>query len=231
MVIDPEIQTMFDNAVHIGHRTHKWNPRMKRFIYGEKDGIHIINLEKTLSHLKKALEFLSKVAKEGKTILFVSTKPQAVNMLRDAAIACNMPYVVGKWIPGLLTNFATIKVRIKYLADLKARKERGDFEKYTKKEAAGLTKEINKLQIALGGVEHMNSKPDAVFVLDTVRDHIVVAEAAKLGIPVVGIVDTNSDPSNLDYPIPGNDDAVKALAFYIEKLMEAVKKSPSVAKK
>lgn len=203
---------------------------MKRFIYGEKDGIHIIDLEKTLDCFTRALNFLAKSIGEGKKVLFVSTKPQAVNMLRDAAEACDMPYVVGKWIPGLLTNFPTIKTRIKYLADLKAKKARGDFEKYTKKEASGMTKEINKLQIALGGVENMNSKPDVVFVLDVVRDHIVVMEAAKLGIPVVGVVDTNSDPSSVDYPIPGNDDAVKALAFYVDSVVAAVKQSPSHSK-
>ncbi|MBI2634681.1 30S ribosomal protein S2 [Candidatus Peregrinibacteria bacterium] len=231
MPVEQDVKLMFEKAIHIGHRTHKWNPRMKRFIYGEKDGIHIIDLEKTSKCLQAALDFLSKIAKEGKVILFVSTKPQAITMLEKAALECKMPYVVGKWIPGLLTNFSTIKTRIKYLTDLKERKERGDFDKYTKKEASKLTKEINKLQIALGGVEDMTVKPDAVFVLDVVRDNIVVEEASKLGIPIVGVVDTNSDPSNVDYPIPGNDDAVNALSFYIEKVVDAVKSSVSKSKK
>lgn len=221
---------MFDSAVHIGHRTHKWNPRMKKFIYGEKDGIHIIDLEQSMRALMNAVEFVSRSVAEGKVILFVSTKPQAVNLLQEAADSCHMPYVVGKWIPGLLTNFPTVKTRTKYLTDLKERKERGDFEKYTKKEASQLSKEIAKLQVSLGGVEEMGSKPDVVFVLDVVRDDIVVKEANKLGIPVVGIVDTNADPTTVDYPIPGNDDALKALQYYVGKILDAIKKNHKAKK-
>lgn len=225
-----EIQIMFKNAVHIGHRTQKWNPQMKKFIHGEKNGIHIINLEKTVQYLEKALDFLSRTVAEGKIVLFVSTKPQSVKLLRDVAKECNMPYVVTKWIPGLLTNFPTIRGRIKYLASLKNQQKNGEFEKYTKKEAAKLLKEIDKLQTALGGVETMTDVPDAVFVLDTVRDKIIVKEAKKLHIPVVGIVDTNADPMLIDYPIPGNDDAIKSLTYLLEKIKDAILKSRKTKK-
>jgi small subunit ribosomal protein S2 len=217
-----EIEKLFENAVHVGHRKHKWNPRMKKYIYTERNGIHIIDLEKTLVCLNAALDFVSKTAAEGKTILFVSTKPQSIKLLEGIAKSCSMPYVVGKWIPGFLTNFATIKSRIKYLANLKEQKESGEFEKFTKKEAVKLGKEIDRLQIALGGVQNVTKKPDCVFVVDVVRDAIVVKEAIKLSIPVVGITDTNADPSVIDYPIPANDDALKALSYLLEKFADAV---------
>ncbi len=220
-----ELQKMFDCAVHIGHRTHKWDPRAKKFIHGDRNGIHIINLEKTASLLNNALEFLSKTAKEGKVVLFVSTKPQSVRLIEEAAKGCGMPYVVSKWIPGLLTNFGTIKKRIKYLTDMKEQESSGEFDKYTKNEASKLRKQINKLQIALGGVEGMKSLPDAVFVVDVVRDEIVVKEARKIGIPVVGIVDTNANPDSVDYPIPGNDDALKSLEFFIGEIENSLKKT------
>lgn len=219
-----ELKKMFESAVHIGHRTHKWDPRAKKFIHGERNGIHVIDLEKTVSHLERALDFLNKTAKEGKSVLFVSTKPQSVRLLEDAAKSCGMPYVVSKWIPGLLTNFSTIKKRIKYLSDMKEQESTGEFEKYTKNEASKLKKQINKLQIALGGVEGMKSLPDAVFVIDVVRDEIVVKEARKIGIPVVGIVDTNANPDSVDYPIPGNDDAIKSLEYFVTAVSDALKK-------
>lgn len=219
-----ELEEMFKNAVHIGHRTHKWNPRMKKFIHGEVNGIHIINLEQTVTLLEKALTFLSKSAAEGKTILFVSTKPQSVKVLEAAAKECNMPYVVTSWIPGLLTNFDTVKTRIRYLSTLKEEESTGEFSKYTKKEAVKLHKVIEKLELALGGVQNMKTLPDVLVVVDVVRDRIVVTEARKLGIPVVGLVDTNADPTIVDYPVPGNDDALKSLVYFIDRIKDAVKK-------
>lgn len=213
-----EIKKMFENAVHIGHRTQKWNPRMKRYIHGERNGIHIINLEKTYDMLEKALAFLSKTVADGKTILFVSTKPQSVKLIEELAKECHMPYVVSKWIPGLLTNFTTIKSRTKYLADLKRQVETGEISKYTKKEVSKLKKIMDKLQIALGGVQNMTSKPDVVFVVDALRDKIVVKEARRMKIPTVGIVDTNADPTTLTYPIPGNDDAIKSLTYFLDTI-------------
>lgn len=225
-----ELKKMFECAVHIGHRTQKWDPRMRKFIHGERHGIHIINLEKTLECLEKALAFLAKSVAEGKTILFVSTKPQSVKLLEEAAKECRVPYVVSKWIPGLITNFSTLKTRIKYLASLKSQEESGEFEKYTKKEASKLKKVIDKLQISLGGVQNLTARPDVVFVMDALRDRIVVKEARRLRIPVIGIVDTNADPTIVNYPIPGNDDALKSLTYFIEKIKEVFKTS-SKAKK
>ena len=225
------IKEMFDAAVHIGHRTSRWNPKIKKFLFGERNGIHVINLEKTVEMLDEALAFLSRTASEGKTILFVSTKPQSIKVLEKTAKECAMPYVVSKWIPGLLTNFSTLKTRIKYMKDLKEQEASGEFEKYTKKEASSLKKTIVKLGTALGGVENLKAMPDAVFVLDIVRDKIVVKEAKKLGIPVVGIVDTNSDPKDIDYPVPGNDDALKSLTYLLGRIAGAIKKSPKKSAK
>lgn len=225
-----EIKKMFECAVHIGHRTQKWNPRMKKYIYGERHGIHVINLEKTQECLEKALAFLAKNVAEGKVILFVSTKPQSVKLLEEAAKDCHTPYVVSKWIPGLITNFSTLKTRIKYLADLKSQEESGGFDKYTKKEASKLKKIIDKLQISLGGVQNLTARPDVVFVLDALRDRIVVKEAKRVRIPVVGIVDTNADPTIVTYPIPGNDDALKSLTYFIEKIKEVFKSSGKAKK-
>lgn len=224
MAVDEKlIKGMFDNAVYIGHRTERWNPKVKKWLYGEQSGVHLINLEKTAVCLEKALAFMSKMVSEGKVILFVSTKSQSIHLVENLADSCHMPYVVSKWIPGLITNFVTVKKRIKYLLDLKQRAAAGEFAKYTKKEASGLKKIIEKLQAALGGVEKLTSVPDAVFVVDVVKDAIVVKEASKLKIPVVAIIDTNADPEFVDYPIPANDDALKSLSFIFKKITEAFK--------
>jgi small subunit ribosomal protein S2 len=216
-----EIKDMFKNAVHIGHRTHKWNPKMKKYLHGEKNGIHIIDLVKTEKMLEEALKFLKKMSSEGKTVLFVSTKLQSIKLIEETAKQCKSPYVSHKWIPGLLTNFKTLKTRIKYLQNLKEQEASGEFDKYTKKEATGLKKTIDKLQAALGGVQNLEKKPDCVFVVDTIRDEVVVKEARKLGVPVVAITDSNSDPSLIDYPVPGNDDAVKSLTYLLDKVASA----------
>lgn len=223
------LKEMFESAVHVGHRTQKWNPKMKKYLYGELSGLHVIDLTKTLECFNEALAFMSKTISEGKTVLFVSTKPQSVKLIEDLANNCNMPYVTQKWIPGLLTNFPTVKRRIKYLADLKEQEASGEFEKYTKKEASTLKKTIDKLQTSLGGVQDLSKKPDAVFVVDVVRDKIVVKEANKLKIPVIALIDSNSEPSTVDYPIPANDDAMKSLRFLLGKIGEVLKK-PSKSK-
>ncbi|MFA6305287.1 MAG: 30S ribosomal protein S2 [Candidatus Gracilibacteria bacterium] len=219
------VQEMFENAVHVGHRTQKWNPRMKKYLYGEKDGIHVINLEKTAEGLERALAFLEKLASEGKSVLFVSTKPQSLKLIEDSAKACGMPYVVSRWIPGLLTNFATLKNRIKYFVNLKAERDNGEFDKYTKKEASKLKKTIDIMEMSLGGVQNLKSVPDAVFVIDTVRDKIAVKEACVVGIPIVAITDSNSDPTVIDYSIPGNDDALKSLTFLVGKVVSSLNKA------
>ncbi|MBI4234762.1 30S ribosomal protein S2 [Candidatus Peregrinibacteria bacterium] len=220
-----DVQALFDHVVHIGHRSQKWNPKMKKYLYGEKGGIHIINLEKTLDCLNKALDFLSKVTAEGKIVLFVSTKPQSLKVVEDVATSVSMPYVVSRWIPGLLTNFSTLKTRIKYLQNLKEQEASGEFDKYTKKEASNLKKTIEKLQLSLGGVSNMMDLPDVVFVVDVVRDKIAVEEARKIKIPVVALVDSNADPNMVDYPIPANDDALKSLIYMLGKVGECLHKS------
>ena len=224
------IQKMFDSAVHIGHRTQKWNPLMKKFLYGERSGVHIINLETTVKYLESAANFLAKTASEGKVVLFVSTKPQSLKLIEETATGVGMPFVASRWIPGLLTNFKTIKSRVKYLADLKDQQETGEFEKYTKKEASKLSKTIVKLSTSLGGVRNLASLPDVVFVVDVVRDKIAVTEAKKLGLPVVAIVDSNSNPSYVDYPIPGNDDALQSLEFLLGEVKASLAKKKKVTK-
>lgn len=224
-MLKDDFSKMYECGVHIGHRTQKWNPKMKKYIHGEKNGIHVIDLEKTEDCLKKAMEFLNKLSVEGKTVLFVSTKPQSIKLLEGTAIDVHMPYVVNRWISGLLTNFDTLKTRIKYFVNLKEQDSSGELEKYTKKEASNLRKQIEKLETTLGGVQTLTRLPDAVFVVDAVRDSVVVKEALKLKIPLVSIVDTNADPTKITYPIPANDDAVKSLTYVLGKIKEAFKKT------
>lgn len=218
------VQELFEHAVHMGHKCEKWNPKMRRFIFGKKFNIHIFNLEKTADLLEKACQFLEKSAKDGKVILLVSTKPQCEAMVREAAKMCEMPYVTGKWIPGLITNFETIRRRIKYLIDLEKQEESGEFDKYTKKERLNLKKTMEKLENALGGVKMLKKLPDLVVIFDTVRDVIAVKEATRVGIPIVGIVDTNADPERISYPIPANDDSVKSLRYLVDKISSAIQK-------
>jgi len=217
-----ELKEMLAAAVHFGHQTHKWNPKMKRYLYGVRDGIHIFDLQKTFDMQQKALTFLQTTVEEGKTVLFVSTKQQAASLVEGVAKKCNMPYVTYKWIGGLLTNFSTVKDRIKYFLDLTDKKETGEFEKYTKKEVSILKKDLEKLETAFGGLKNMTKKPDVIFVVDCVRDNIAIKEAKKLKIPVVGITDSNADPDEVDYPIPGNDDAVKSLKYFLSKVEDAI---------
>lgn len=217
-----DINEMLKAAVHFGHKTQKWNPKMKPYIYGAHEGIHVFDLEKTKQHLESALDFLKRTVSQGKTVLFVSTKAQAANLIVDAAKETNMPYVVHRWMGGLLTNFATIKQRIRYLKKLKNDEKAGEFEKYTKKEASQLRKSIEKLETTLGGVSNLDSLPHVIFLTDVIRDKIVVREAKKVKIPVVAIVDSNADPDDIAYPIPANDDAVKSLTYLIDLVKCAI---------
>ncbi len=217
-----ELKEMLANAVHFGHQTNKWNPRMKHYLYGVRDGIHIFDLQKTFEKLNEALTFIQKTVKEGKSIVFVSTKQQAASLIENTAKKCNMPYVTHKWIGGLLTNFSTIKKRIKYYIELQEKESSGELDKYTKKEISQFKKELEKLSIAFSGLKNMKKKPDAIFVVDCVRDHIAVNEAKKLNIPIIGITDSNANPAEIDYPIPGNDDAVKSLNYFLSKIEDAI---------
>lgn len=216
-----DIQTLLDAAVHFGHKTQKWNPKMKSFLYGSRNGIHIFDLQKTQDYLTKALEYVKNASAMGKVVLFVSTKPQAAQYIVEAAEACKMPYVIHKWLPGLLTNFSTMKQRIRYFKSLRDQEKSGELEKYTKKEISVLRKEMVKLEEALGGVKDLDRLPDIVFLADIVRDRIVVKEANKMKIPVVGIADSNADPDGIFRLIPGNDDAVKSLEYLIKAVETA----------
>lgn len=221
---------MLDAACHFGHRTTKWNPKMQPYIYGQKENVHIIDLLKTAEKLEEALNFLRETVANGKVVLLVCTKLQGRRFIEGAGKKTGMPYVSYKWIPGLLTNYSTIRQRIRYLQELKEKAASGEFEKYTKKEAADFRKQMVKLEEALGGVAEMFRLPDAVFVCDGVRDKNALKEAKRLRIPSLGIVDTNADPDLFTYPIPGNDDAIKSLEFFIRKVEEAILEGKEKAK-
>lgn len=217
-----DLKEMLEAAVHFGHKTQRWNPKMKKYIHTTKNGVHIFDLEKTGECLEKATSFLNHEVALGKRVLLVSTKPQAADLIKSAAMDTQMPYVVHKWMGGLLTNFSTMKQRIKYYKKLRDEEKSGELGKYTKKEASMLKKDIVKLESALGGVRDMDRVPDILFVADAVRDKIVIKEANKLNIPVVAIVDSNADPEGIDYPIPGNDDAIKSLTYLINMVKNAM---------
>jgi len=220
---DISLKEMVKNAVHFGHPTHKWNPKIKPFLFGNRHGIHIFDLKKTAHRLVAALEFLATCTRNHKTILFVGTKQQCRSLLQDIKAESGMPIVTDKWIPGLLTNFNTMKQRIKYFKQLKDDDASGALSKYTKKEHTKLRKKIQDMSVSLSGVEDMSETPDIMFVADIVRDHIAVTEARRLKIPVVAIVDSNGDPDLIDYPIPANDDAVKSLTYILDFVKEVVK--------
>lgn len=220
---DISLQAMAKAALHFGHPTHKWNPKMKPYIYDKKYGIHIFDLQKTAKKLLEALEFLASSARQGKNVLLVGTKQQARRLLQIIQEETGHFIVTDKWIPGLLTNWKTIKQRINYFKKLKEDDASGGLAKYTKKEQSKLRKKIQDLSVSLSGVENMKGVPDVVFVTDVLRDRIVVKEANRLSIPVVGIVDTNADPEGVDYVIPANDDALKSLTYVLDLVKEALK--------
>jgi small subunit ribosomal protein S2 len=222
------MRQMIEAGAHFGHQTRRWNPKMKRFIFGERNGIYIIDLDQTLSRVETAYNFVREMAADGGTILFVGTKKQAQDPVREAADRCNMPYVNERWLGGMLTNFGTISKRVGKMLELERQKEIGEFEVMIKKEALLLDRELTKLQRNLGGLRSMTKAPDAIFVLDTKKD-IAVTEANKLGIPVVAVVDTNVDPDSIQYPIPGNDDAIRANSLFANVIAEAVLEGAYVA--
>jgi small subunit ribosomal protein S2 len=216
------MREMLEAGVHFGHQTRYWNPKMSPFIFGERNKIHIINLERSLPMFLEAQGFVQKVVSDGGKVLFVGTKRSARDSVKEEAERCGMPYVSQRWLGGMLTNFKTIRQSIKRLFDLEAMEEAGTFEQMTKKEVLGLRREHAKLDRSLGGIKQMNSLPDVLFVVDIGHENIALQEAAKLGIPVVGVVDTNCNPENIDYPIPGNDDAMRAIRLYAMHMAEAV---------
>ncbi len=224
------MRQMLEAGVHFGHQTRYWNPKMSPFIFGHRNKIHIVNLEKTLPLYKDAMNFIGKLASNGGKVMFVGTKRSARDTIREEAERCNMPYVNHRWLGGMLTNFKTIKQSIKRLKDLESMAEDGSMEaRFNKKEALGLKREMEKLSRSLGGIKNMNGLPDALFVIDVGHEKIAVAEAKKLGIPVIGVVDTNNQPDDIDYVIPGNDDAIRAIQLYVMGASAAVLEGKATA--
>jgi small subunit ribosomal protein S2 len=216
------MRQMLEAGVHFGHQTRYWNPKMGAYIFGHRNKIHIINLEKSLPLFQEAMNYVGSLAANGGKVLFVGTKRAARDAIREEAERCSMPYVNHRWLGGMLTNFKTIRQSIKRLKELEAMFEDGTIERFNKKEALGLSREREKLEQSLGGIKNMDGLPDALFVIDVGHEKIAVSEANKLGIPVVGVVDTNNDPGSVDYVIPGNDDAIRAVRLYIEGAANAV---------
>ena len=216
------MKQLLEAGVHFGHQTRRWNPKMAPYIFTERNGIYIIDLKKTVKKLDEAYMFVRDVAANGDEILFVGTKKQAQESIKDEAIRCGMPYVNARWLGGMLTNFVTIKKRIKRLAQLQTMREDGTFDLLPKKEAAKLELEIEKLEKFLGGITEMKKQPAAMFIVDPRKERIAVAEARKLGIPIIAIVDTNCDPDEIDYVIPGNDDAIRAVKLISGAMADAV---------
>jgi small subunit ribosomal protein S2 len=223
------MRDMLAAGVHFGHQTRFWNPKMAPFIFGARNKIHIVNLEKTLPAFNEALVELRNLASKGKKILFVGTKRAAAKVVAEQASRVGMPYVDQRWLGGMLTNYKTIRQSIKRLQDLEVQAADGTFDLLSKKEALQRTRMMNKLQSSLGGIKNMGGLPDVIFVIDVQHEKIAVTEANKLGIPVVGVVDTNSDPAGVDYVIPGNDDAIRAIRLYVSAVADAVAEGQSNA--
>src|SRR5690554_6653772 len=215
------MRDMLKAGVHFGHQTRFWNPKMKPFIFGARNKIHIINLEKTLPLLNDALNFTNKLAASNNKVLFVGTKRAAQKTIKEEAQRCGMPYVDSRWLGGMLTNYKTIRQSIKRFRDLEAQSQDGTFEHLTKKEALMRTREMEKLERSIGGIKDMGGLPDALFVIDVDHERIAITEANNLRIPVIGIVDTNSNPDGIDFPIPGNDDAIRAIELYATAVADA----------
>jgi len=216
------MRQMLEAGVHFGHQTRYWNPKMAPFIFGHRNKIHIINLEKTLAMYQEALKFVRQLAAKQGAVLFVGTKRQARDILREEALRCAMPFVDHRWLGGMLTNFKTVKQSIKRLKEIEGMAEDGTLERMSKKEALGYQREMQKLLRSLGGIKEMASLPDALFVIDVGYQKGAVSEANKLGIPVVGVVDTNHSPDGIDYVIPGNDDSGRAIRLYARGIADAV---------
>jgi len=213
---------MLKAGVHFGHQTRYWNPKMAKYIFGHRNKIHIINLEQSLPLFNQAINFIEKISHGKNKILFVGTKRAASKLVAEHAKRCKMPYIDHRWLGGMLTNYKTIRASIKRLRELEVQREDGTFDKLTKKEALMRTRDLGKLERSLGGIKNMGGLPDALFVIDVDYERIAIAEANKLGIPVIGVVDTNSNPDGVDYVIPGNDDAIRAINLYLTAVSDAV---------
>jgi small subunit ribosomal protein S2 len=216
------MKQLLEAGVHFGHQTRRWNPKMAPFIFMDRNGIHIIDLQQTVSRLNEAYKFIERLAADGGTILFVGTKKQAQEAVAEEARRCGMYYVNQRWLGGMLTNFQTIQLRIRYLRELETRRDRGDFERLPKKEVQHLQDDITRLERILGGIKDMRRLPNAIFIIDTRKERTAVLEARRLEIPIIALADTNSDPDEIDYPIPANDDAIRAVRLLSAKIADAV---------
>ena len=216
------MKQLLEAGVHFGHQTRRWNPKMDQYIFAERNGIYIIDLQKTVKKLEEAYAFIKEVSENGGEVLFVGTKKQAMDSIKEEAIRCGMPFVNARWLGGMLTNFQTIQKRIRRLAQLKAMEQDGTFNLLPKKEVIKLNLEIEKLEKFMGGITEMKKQPTALFIVDPRKERIAVAEAHKLGIPIVAIVDTNCDPDEVDYVIPGNDDAIRAVRLIAGAMADAI---------
>jgi small subunit ribosomal protein S2 len=224
------MKALLESGVHFGHRTHKWHPAMKPYIFTERNGIHIIDLQKTVKAVEQAYTLVRDTVAEGGTVLFVGTKRQAQETIQSEALRCGMPYVTDRWLGGMLTNWRTIRARINELERLERMRDSGDFGRITKKEALILTRVIERLEILLGGIRTMTRVPDLLFVVDVMREETAIHEANLLDIPVIGMVDTNCDPRNVDYVIPSNDDAIRAIKLMVAKIADAVVEGKAMRK-
>lgn len=216
------MKSLLESGVHFGHQTKRWDPRMKKYIFAERNGIHIIDLQKTIGSIKEAYDLIREQVKNGKSILFVGTKKQAQQAIEREAQRCGMFYVSNRWLGGMLTNFSTIKKSIHRLKKIDKMEIDGTFESLTKKEVSKLNKERQRLEKNLGGIKDMKELPGAIFIIDTRKEAIAVAEAKRMGIPIVAVVDTNCNPTDIDYPIPGNDDAIRAISLFTKMVADAV---------
>jgi small subunit ribosomal protein S2 len=216
------MRQMLEAGVHFGHQTRYWNPKMAEYIFGQRNKIHIVNLEKTMQMYQEAMKFVRQLASNKGTILFVGTKRQAREIITEEAARCSMPYVDARWLGGMLTNFKTVKLSLKRLKDLEQMKEEGTFEKMNKREALTLQRELDKLNKSMGGIKDMAGLPDALFVIDVGYHKIAVTEANKLGIPIIGVVDTNHSPDGIAHVIPGNDDSSRAIRLYARGVADSV---------
>ncbi|MDX8048322.1 30S ribosomal protein S2 [Lentzea sp. BCCO 10_0798] len=215
------MRQLLDSGVHFGHQTRRWNPKMKRYIFTERNGIYIIDLQQTLTYIDRAFEFVKETVAHGGSILFIGTKKQAQEAIANEALRVGMPYVNQRWLGGMLTNFSTVHKRLQRLKELESMEQTGGFQGFTKKEILMMNREKDKLERTLGGIRDMSKVPSAVWIVDTKKEHIAVGEARKLNIPIVAILDTNCDPDEVDYPIPGNDDAIRSAALLTKVVAEA----------
>ncbi|MDE0928918.1 MAG: 30S ribosomal protein S2, partial [Acidimicrobiales bacterium] len=223
------MKQLLEAGVHFGHQTSRWNPKMQRFIHGERSGIYILDLQQSLERIEKAYGFTRDLVANGGRVLFVGTKRQAQDPIRSYAEKCGMPYVNQRWLGGMLTNFQTISKRVAKMQEYQRMRSSGEFEAMIKKEALMLSRELEKLERNLGGISNMERLPDAIFVLDTVKEHIAVTEANKLGIPVIAVLDTDCDPDVIDFPIPGNDDAIRASRLLCRVISDAIEEGRYIA--